>query len=250
VGRKKSLALLAILATLFFQQKQTIVTFLKVRKNLFVGVVVILSVLLPVIISQVNQVYLAIRTPIIALPVLALLLAGLLVFFKRRWAVTTTILVLAAASFYYALTQWIPPIEPQLKDQVAYVIEESECGDMIVSVDMTEGEVSYYLRTLQAPDCLVHEPFPTGKDESPWEMVYVQFTAKNRPELEVEAQALFNQAAMQGANHLWIFAPTGSGNLIPTEILREKANASLDLVEETPGCGTFNDVLLHYEALD
>jgi 4-amino-4-deoxy-L-arabinose transferase-like glycosyltransferase len=250
VGRKKSLALLAVFAILFIQNKKTINTFFKMRINLLFGMVVILSVLLPVIVSQVNQVYLPIRTPIIALPALALVLAGLLVLFQRGWAVAVTILLLSAASFYYSLTQWLRPMEPQFKDQVAYVLEESECGDMIISVGMTEGEVSYYLRTLQAPDCLTHETFPAGEDDCPWEMVYVQFTTENHPDLAREAESLINMGARQGARRYWIFAPTRSGDATPTKILREKANESLKLIEETPGHGTFNDVLLYYERLN
>lgn len=250
VGRKKSLVLLAILAFLFVTQRQAVIKFFTTRWNLFVSLIVILSVMLPVIVSQVNQVYLAARTPVIALPPLALVVAGLVILIERRWVLAATILALAATSIYYSLTQWVFPVEPQFKHQMAQVVQESECGDTIVSVGFTEGEVSYYLRTLQAPDCLVHETFPAGKEILPWEMIYIDHSADDRPQLEAEAQTLINKVARQGVNQLWILAPTRSRNAILTDILKEQTNQLFRLVEESEGCGTFNDVLLRYENLD
>ncbi len=250
IGQKKSVVLLAAVVILIALQWRTVVTFFKQRINLFLTLVVIVSVLLPVIFSQVKPIYVATRTPIIGVPVAAIVLAGLLVLFERRWAAVAPILILAAASLYFSLSLGFNPDHRPFEDQVAYVLQKAECGDMVISVGITEGEVTYYLRTLQAPDCLAHETFPAEMRDNPWILDLATLPLEQHAQLEAEAQSLVHQLAVHDVKQLWIFAPTRFSSAILSEILREEVDHSFELVEEMAGHGTFNDVLLRYEAVD
>lgn len=249
-GLNKSLVLLVLLLLLVVVQWRAVLTFLKQRSNLFLGLVMVLAVLLPFIFSLVRPVFVAGRTPIIGLPVAAVLLGGLFALFERRWLVVAPIVALGLASSYVSLDQWLNSDRTQFADQVAYVLSESACGDMIISVGLTEGEVTYYLRRLDATACLVHAAFPVNDQGATWASSYTSYAEAQRTELETEASSLIAQAVDQDVQRLWIFAPTRYRNAVPAEILRAEAARQFMLKDEMQGYGTFNDVVLRYERVD
>lgn len=246
-GQKKSLVIVAGLSVLVVLQPQGIREFLKERMNLFLGSVLFLSIALPVVVSQIVPVFVATRTPVIALPVASVLIAGLLSIFKRQWIPMGLSLLLAGASFYFSLSNLLNPQRNTFDSQVAQVVDNSECKDVVLSVGITYGEVSYYLRRLQDRECLVHRSFPTVVSENAWTLDYSTLeTTEQRSVLMEEAEHFVKEVVDDGVGQVWVFAPTRDQSAVFTEILRHEADSNLILVQEEPGRGTFNDVLLQY----
>jgi hypothetical protein len=161
-----------------------------------------LAWVLPIAVSAWKPVFYASRTPVMLLPVTAVLLGVLLERLASRAALVAlaALLLLAAAAGVSRAARQDPL---PTRASVQALLRGARCGDTIVSLGISSDPVEYYLRRLRAPSCVQFEKFPramenwTGRVGQPAEM----------ERLRQECRRLLEALAGR-AGTVWVIAPT------------------------------------------
>lgn len=111
-------------------------------------------------VSQVKPVYIAMRTPVIALPALSVGLAGVLVPLGTPLLHAGIALLLVSASGRYAIERWRAPDPAPTRASLALVAERARCDDTIVATGLSYAPLTYFAPSAGLPGCIPIVPFP------------------------------------------------------------------------------------------
>jgi len=208
-----------------------------------------LVVILPFLASQVRPIYTADRTPILFLPLVSLCMALVIVHFGKLQLAAIMAAVLVLFSVVTAFQYMTGPGRVGTRSAVEFVIKNVTCQDVLVLGGLSYNEVTYYLRTLHAPDCIQTETFPLSTGQLGW-MDVVGLMA-HPDQLTAEATSTAQRLAAKPGVRVWLFY----GELEPrsfaravTDLLLPVFNAYLLPVQKVELNGTFFDQVIIYRS--
>jgi hypothetical protein len=173
-----------------------------------VVVTAIAALAAPFLVSLMKPVFHVTRTPMLALPFLALAAAGVLTTLGTRLLVTIlgVSFVLGAWQFVAASRRSDP--DPT-RASLAQVLAQARDGDVLVSSGLSYAPVEYYRRRIGDGPRVSHEAFPAEIAQHPgW--IDSRAVAHERVRYEAEAAATASRLAQSGAR---VFVFTKSGGI-------------------------------------
>lgn len=124
------------------------------------GAVVALSA--PWLASWVKPVFVVARTPILALPWLAIAIAVVVSRVAGRRLAAGLVIVFAAAALQFVSETRRAGDPAPTRTAVSAVLSRAQCGDVLITAGLSFAPVAYYLERLAAPPCVRMEPFPAS----------------------------------------------------------------------------------------
>lgn len=216
-----------LLASLLFQtqRQKDFAHFLKDRRTLFLIIVCTASILIPFVISQFKSVFGQTRYTIIALPAVALLLAGLVEkFVKPAFLLVSCFLLLAVV--VVAFVRYHSQPEPcSDKNMTAHLLENMAEGDVLVFTSLSRTATEYYLKQHSAEEKFIRFTFPSEFDVHPGWRNEEKMLA-HRTLLEQEAENLtenLKQLSTEKPRRIWLFYGL---DLKVSDILKQKLDAN------------------------
>ncbi len=206
--------------------------------------------LLPFLISQYKPVFDDSRIPALFFPMVSVLVAILITRF-RNLKVTFGVLVLLFGFVFSGpvLALRDSGIEHSPRSSVQYVIENAKCGDILVVGGMSINETTYYMRHLQAADCLQVIAFPKSMNDHPGWMDPLGLL-QYPDQLSKEADILVNDIGqtLGNQNHVWFFYETRTPRQKVLDVLKAQFDQRMVLNQAVPGYGTFFESMLVYSS--
>jgi hypothetical protein len=198
--------------------------------------------LLPLIVSFWKPVFVASRTPMMLLPLTAVLAGSALAAVAGRAALVVLCLLftVVAARKVAAGRPGGDPVPT--REQVARVLEDASCGDTVVAAGLADEPVRYYLRRLEAPACLHLERFPanllnwTGRMTIPDE----------RRRIEEEARNLAARVAVR-PGRVWMFTLSRGMAYEASAILEPEVRQAMSC-EAVDARGAFFDAIVRCQS--
>jgi len=245
-GTAKATLIVAYCAALIFLARRTLKSKL-IDIYVKTGVVIFLTAsITPLVYSQFVPIFVESRTPMIFLPTACILAALVMTRLGYRVLTLGAVAVLAAASIR---TSWENLNAPDLmpaRESIAHVVANAKCGDMLL-VNLSIGEVVYYLRQYKALDCLEIQGFPFSIERHPGTVDFVDALAHPEP-LIAEASVIVDTIQSKPGMRAWMFYP---GDDIPLQdvmdILKTQMDERLTQVDKLDKLGTFFKSILVYE---
>lgn len=199
--------------------------------------------LLPFIVSQYRPVFLAERTPVIFLPLAALVISLLIRRLGFRSLTAIILAVLIFSSVRYSVQALRSPDPNPARASIQYILDRVKCGDVLILGSLSINEVEYYLRRFEAPDCIQRETFPLEtRQHSGW--IDVSGLLKEKEALTKEAALTVARYADQPKVNVWLFYGYHSGEV--TSILKSQLDRQMTLVQALDLSGSFFNAVLIY----
>jgi mannosyltransferase len=250
-GLPKTLLLVAVLAGLVLYRRTDLWQRLSPRMVIVALLAGLIGLGLPFVQSLVAKpVFFASRTPIIIFPAACLAVAYALHQLAPRWVQWAVVGLMGLGSLASVAQDFRAGDPWPARTSVQTVLAQTQCGDAIVAAGLSYSEVQYYLRRLNADECLQALPFPATVALHPgW--VYVQGELQNATRLSAEAQSTAHQLAQKRAQHKRVFLFYDSGRDFgrPREVI-DFAKQALDAQFGAPQTlhlrGSFFDAVLVY----
>jgi len=204
--------------------------------------------ILPFVVSQYKLVFNDSRTPALYFPLACVVVALLTAKFKNRWLT----LGFLAAMFGYILIApfFVQPasgMERSPRSTIQAMIENANCGDIFISPGLSVNETSYYLRRLQAHNCIENKVFPASMNDHPGWMDPSSLL-EQRGELEKEADLFINalKSELPPGGRIWLLYEVDSDRQDVLDILKSKLDRLMVLTQTEEGYGSFfNQVLIY-----
>ena len=211
----------------------------------FAASVTALTIVVPFVVSQLHPVFNAGRSPIIALPAACIVLASILCAARERAVTLTVLAIVVAASVASAPRARVEELIPT-RASVAAVAAAARCGDTLMLGSLSVGEVEYYWRRLQAPQCVARETFPRETQDHPaW--LDVPGLLRRPHDVAAEAAAIAERLAGAPDATVWLFqnAADGYGHAV-TAVLEAALDGRLHREDALPLKGSYFDVVVRY----
>lgn len=201
----------------------------------------------PFLISQYKVVFIDSRTPTLFFPLASVMAALLMVRFERKWL---TFGMLAVLFGYVVVTSALvgsPAAEHSPRSSIGSVLADAKCGDVLISGGLSNNEITYYLRRLEAPACIQDMVFPESMNHHPGWMD-PQGLMAHSTELGKEAELLVHdlEQDLEPQGRVWFFYESGRERQQVLDILKSRLDREMILVESMDGYGSFFDVILVY----
>jgi hypothetical protein len=218
--------------------------------GLVVGGMLMVSSLLPFLVSQYKPVYIDFRTPSLFFPTACVVVALLIARFRPFWltlVVLVSILVIAVIGPLAEMAQ--PPSEQSPRSSIEYVLGNAKRGDVLISGGLAVNEVTYYMRRRNTPSGIQHAVFPQSMIEHPGWMDPASLLA-NSGELAREAKALVKRVneRLEGHNRIWFFYEIDSPRQVILDILKRQLDQEMVLIRTEERSGSFFDAVAIYAA--
>ena len=190
----------------------------------------------PIALSLWRPVFLPVRTPVMLLPLTAVLVAFVLSALASRAAVLTLVgcFLIAASGQVIAAARAGDPAPSRASLQA--ILSEATCSDTIVAVGLANEPVDYYLRRLAAPACLAVEQFPASMLN--WTRQLTDEAAMRR--IEDEATALVARLSSRSGT-IWVVAAEKGMGHEASAVFAAAARARLACGDPQPVRGSFFD---------
>jgi uncharacterized membrane protein len=213
------------------------------------AVLVAVSLACPVLISFVKPIYYPGRYTIIALPPLAVLLAGLLSTRLPRFVLPLICVPLLALGVVNQVRHRDEVPEAQLppgqsdRSTAQFLLKQAVSGDAIVFTSLTRPAADYYFQRAHAVGHFVEISFPAEDAAHPgWDDTEAE--PQRRAALDAEAAALTRQLSRIAASgrKIWFYdagEPVG-------DLLRKHLDASLTRAADHPLSGPYHKRILEY----
>lgn len=215
-----------------------------VRLRIAIGMAV-LTLLLPFVLSFAKPVFLFSRTPILALPPLAVAIAAVLSRLGNPALLAALSLTfLAGAAQYVAGSRRAGDPSPT-RDSLASVLVEARCGDLLVTGGLAYMPVTYYLQQLNAPECLTLSPFPASMRAHPGWLDESEFEAR-RFDYAREFRATIDPARLPPGARVYVFGKRRGIGAPVYSAMTESIGDGLELDRELDRRGAFFDVIRVY----
>ena len=216
-----------------------------VRLHIAIGLAV-MTLLLPFVVSFAKPVFLFSRTPILALPPMAVAIAAVLLRLGNPalLAVLSLTFLAGAARAYVAGSRRAGDPSPT-RESLASVLGEARCGDLLVTGGLAYMPVIYYLQQLNAPECLRVAPFPASMRAHPGWLDESEFEAR-RSDYAREFRATIDAAQLPPGTRVYVI---GKRRGIGAPVYGTMAEAIGDVLEhdrELDWRGAFFDVIRVY----
>jgi hypothetical protein len=212
--------------------------------------ILLVSSLLPFLVSQYKPVFDDSRTPSLFFPLAAILVSLFITRFKNLWLTFGFLTVLFGIAVIRPIFDQDPEAERSARSSVKYVMENAKCGDVIIAGGVSVNETSYYLRRLHAPDCIAYSVFPKSMTEHPGWMDARGLIEAQAAELASEARVLVGGLShdLETQNHLWYFYDSESEiqSRPVLDILKAELDDEMVLTDTIRAYGTFFDLILVY----
>jgi hypothetical protein len=182
--------------------------------------------LLPFFVSQFRPVFNPTRLPIIVVPGACILLALLL---RQTAFQVITIVVLLGLAFTPirdAVMSIVTYTDQTPKASFQELLRVAQCGDTLILPEMIISETEYYLRRLNAPECLRRETFPLSAAKHPGWFDNDELLA-HTDLLTEEASNTASRLANRSGNAVYLFWPRNPGSQRVTEFLKAAFDRSL-----------------------
>jgi hypothetical protein len=210
-------------------------------------IILISSMIVPFLVSQVKPVFQAERIVVLFLSPACLLTALALKQFRQAWFVGLVIVGLLGWATYQSWNVLTIPESPSPKMSVQHVVEQAQCGDTMITGGLSLSEVTYYLNRMDAPKCIERVSFPAVVESHPGWLDIPDMLSRT-DELELEAENLCQKIASRSqGDQVWFFYDgTTSGHKEVQDILKLHLDQDLRFVEEIKQGGSFFDRILVY----
>lgn len=222
--------------------------FILSQQGLISLAILLVSSLLPFVISQFKPVFDDSRIPALFFPLACVFVALLITRFKNL-KLTFGILALLFAYVLVspAFAKDNKGIEKSPRSSIQYVVANAQCGDVLIFGGMSLSETTYYLRRFNAPDCIARKAFPDSMNDHPGWMDPAGLL-QQPDRLTTEADALVNHLAQNSGkqNHIWFFYETRTPRQKVLDILKSDLDQKMILVQTVSGYGTFFESILIY----
>lgn len=255
-GRKlASLVYIAFLMLIVFKVKGFKVRFQKIsalkefilqKQSLTFLIFLSLSLLVPLIISQVRPICIPGRTAIIALFPLVMLLGSFLSRFGNRFLVLALCSILLIPLSNSFVTQRTIPEKYSDRLTTEYLIRHADNNDILVFTSLSRAAVDYYLRLMKPDKDFIEISFPL-------EMVShlgwrdINRLLKRKDELKSEADSIIDHIDTLVKNNdtkIWLFY---GSDIEIGKILKNRLDIRFSLKEEKDLQGSFYKKVLVYQ---
>lgn len=229
-----------------FQKISTLKEFILQKQSLAFLIFLFVSLLVPLIISQVKPICVPGRTAIIALFPLVMLLGSLLGRFGNRFlvlALCSILLILFSNNF---VTQRTTPQKYSDRLTTEYLVRHADNNDILIFTSLSRAAVDYYLRLMKPNKDFIEISFPLEiASHLGWEDINGMLSRK--PELENEANSIVSHIDTLVKNNdtkIWLFygANTEIGG-----ILKNRLDIRFSLKAEEDLRGSFYNRILVYQ---
>lgn len=247
-GALKSVAFLLFVTIKAVRYRPLVLCYFTTLPGKVMAGIIILTVIIPFVISQWRPLFITSRAPSIFLPAACILVGSILIQFKPHRPVIVLMGAVALASLLISDWRTLELGPFFTREGVAQVVSQARCGDRLVSVGLSFGETQYYLRRLNAPACLRHESFPAEIQAHPGWMD-AEGMLSRRTDLESEAAELTTQLISQPQYKVWMFyiaepPPPMRYHTQVAHILKSELDKRLPVVEQIKTRGSFFDSIL------
>jgi hypothetical protein len=218
-----------------------------ISKLILVNTMLVISVVLLIfVVSQFRPLFNPDRAPMLYLPAASLLAAAIVSRLGFRNLSFGILAILAINSAVYSLHISERPNPSPTQASLEYVLSRAQCGDTLILGSLSFSVVEYYLRRLDAPDCIRRESFPLSTENHPGWMD-TDLLLKQTDQLAEEAAATTSRLATQPGTTLWLFDINGPGDYRDiTGYLKSQLDRQFYLVETLELRGLyFNSVFVY-----
>lgn len=202
------------------------------------------TLVIPFAVSFWRPVFHLTRTPTLALPVLAMVVALAIARLGTARLTFAFVLVVAAAGVQFVVATRRFGDPSPTRQSVRAVLQRAQCEDSLVLAGLSYAAVSYYLDRLGAPPCLRVETFPAEIANHPgWTD---DVAARNEPDaLNVEARSLAERLAAR-RRPVWLFAKVRGVGQSAGEAVTGALSDRLGTPTVLPLRGAFFDIVRVY----
>ncbi len=230
-----------------FKNISALKEFIIQKRNLAFLIILSVSLLTPLIISQVKPIYVS-RYTIIALLPFVMLIGALLSKFGNKILVLVCCYILLAGVSIGFINRTINPITPQQyadKSTTEYLIKHADNNDILIFTSLSRAGIDYYLRLKKPNKTFIKISFPSEiASHLGWRDVNKMLSRRHI--LESEAKSIIGHIDTLIENNKKIWLIYGYDTEI-SEILKNRLDTHFSLKEEKDLPGLFYNKIFIYE---
>jgi uncharacterized membrane protein len=230
-----------------FQSTYSLKKFIIQKQNLAFFIFLFVSLLVPLIISQVKPIYLVGRYTIIALLPLVMVIGALLSKFGNKFLVLACCYILLAGVSTGFVIFKTRPQQSSDRATTEYLVKHAHNNDILIFTSISQVTIDYYLHLIKPDKPFIKISFPQEMASHPgWRNVDKMLSQKYM--LETEANRIVSYIddilVKNDNNKIWLFY--GYDTEIG-EILKKRLDTHFSLRREKKSKGSFYNKILVYQ---